>query len=55
MSSVLEAVGGVGGKRRLSPLPKPSKIIPGAQTFEDLETFIKRKKDEKMEELKKKK
>ena len=54
MSSVLEAVGPRPNKR-LSPLVKPSKIIPGAQTFEDLEAFLKRKKDEKLEELKKKK
>jgi len=52
MDSVMEAVGAA---RRHSPLAKPSKIIPGAQTFEDLEAFLKRKKDEKLEGLKKKK
>lgn len=56
MSSVLEAVGPrPASSKRLSPLVKPSKIIAGAQTFEDLEAFLKRKKDEKLEELKKKK
>lgn len=55
MSSVLEAVEGPGSlRRKVSPLAKPSKIIPGAQTFEDLEAFLKRKKDAKLEELKKK-
>ena len=54
MKSVMEAVGGK-SSRRVSPLAKPSKIIPGAQTFEDLEAFLKRKKDAKLEELKKKK
>ena len=54
MNSVMEAVGGK-SSRRVSPLAKPSKIIPGAQTFEDLEAFLKRKKDAKLEELKKKK
>jgi len=53
MTSVLEAVDRT--KRKNSPVAPPSKIIPGAQTFEDLEAFIKRKKSEKMEELKKKK
>lgn len=53
MNSVLEAVDRT--KRKNSPVAPPSKIIPGAQTFEDLEAFIKRKKSEKMEELKKKK
>jgi len=43
MNSVLEAVA-----------PRPSNIIPGTQTFEDLEAFLKRKKSEKLEELKKK-
>ena len=43
MNSVLEAV-----------KPRPSNIIPGTQTFEDLEAFIKRKKSEKLEEMKKK-
>merc|ERR1712018_700591 len=52
MKSVMEAVGGK-SSRRVSPLAKPSKIIPGAQTFEDLEAFLKRKKDAKLEELKK--
>jgi len=52
MDSVMEAVGAA---RRPSPIAKPSKIIPGAQTFEDLEAFLKRKKDEKLEGLKKKK
>jgi len=54
MKSVMEAVGGK-SSRRVSPLAKPSKIIPGAQTFEDLEAFLKRKKDAKLEEMKKKK
>ena len=54
MKSVMEAVGGK-SSRRLSPLAKPSKIIPGAQTFEDLEAFLKRKKDAKLEEMKKNK
>jgi len=54
MNSVMEAVGGK-SSRRVSPLAKPSKIIPGAQTFEDLEAFLKRKKDAKLEEMKKKK
>lgn len=53
MNSVLEAVDRT--KRKNSPVAPPSKIIPGAQTFEDLEAFIKRKKSEKLEELKKKK
>jgi len=53
MNSVLEAVDRT--KRKNSPVAPPSKIIPGAQTFEDLEAFLKRKKSEKMEELKKKK
>ena len=43
MNSVLEAVA-----------PRPSNIIPGTQTFEDLEAFLKRKKSEKLEEMKKK-
>ena len=43
MNSVLEAVA-----------PRPSTIIPGTQTFEDLEAFLKRKKSEKLEEMKKK-
>ena len=43
MNSVLEAVA-----------PMPSTIIPGTQTFEDLEAFLKRKKSEKLEEMKKK-
>ena len=43
MNSVLEAVA-----------PRPSTIIPGAQSFEDLEAFLKRKKSEKLEEMKKK-
>jgi len=42
MNSVLEAVA-----------PRPSNIIPGTQTFEDLEAFLKRKKSEKLEEMKK--
>ena len=42
MNSVLEAVA-----------PRPSTIIPGTQTFEDLEAFLKRKKSEKLEEMKK--
>ena len=54
MKSVMEAVGGK-SSRRVSPLAKPSKIIAGAQTFEDLEAFLKRKKDAKLEEMKKKK
>ena len=45
MKSVLEVV--------KAPVA-PSNIIPGTQTFEDLEAFIKRKKEEKKEELKKK-
>lgn len=53
MNSVLEAVDRT--KRKNSPLAPPSKIIPGAETFEDLEAFIKRKKSEKLEEMKKKK
>ena len=44
MNSVLEVV---------TPVA-PSNIIPGTQTFEDLEAFIKRKKEEKKDELKKK-
>ena len=43
MNSVLEAVA-----------PRPSTIIPDAQSFEDLEAFLKRKKSEKLEEMKKK-
>lgn len=46
MNSVLEAVGP-------KVTPKPSNILPGAQTFEDLEAFLKRKKSEKLEEMKK--
>jgi len=46
MNSVLEAVGP-------KATPKPSNILPGAQTFEDLEAFLKRKKSEKLEEMKK--
>jgi len=53
MDSVLEAVDRT--KRNDSPLAPPSKIIPGTETFEDLEAFLKRKKSEKMEEMKKKK
>jgi len=53
MDSVLEAVDRT--KRSNSPLAPPSKIIPGTETFEDLEAFIKRKKSEKLEEMKKKK
>merc|ERR1712106_706423 len=52
MNSVLEAVDRT--KRKNSPVAPPSKIIPGAETFEDLEAFIKRKKSEKLEEMKKK-
>ena len=44
MNSVLEVVAPVA----------PSNIIPGTQTFEDLEAFLKRKKEEKKEVLKKK-
>jgi len=44
MDSVLEVVAPVA----------PSNIIPGTQTFEDLEAFLKRKKEEKKEVLKKK-
>ena len=44
MNSVLEVVAPVA----------PSNIIPGTQTFEDLEAFLKRKKSEKKEVLKKK-
>ena len=44
MNSVLEAVAPVA----------PSNIIPGTQTFEDLEAFLRRKKCEKKEVLKKK-
>ena len=51
MNTVLEAVDRT---KKSSPKPIPSKIIPGAQTFEDLEAFIKRKKNEKLEGLKKK-
>ena len=47
MNSVLEAV----GEKKVTP--KPSNILPGAQTFEDLEAFLKRKKSEKLEEMKK--
>merc|ERR1719361_2825104 len=54
MKSVMEAVGGK-SSRRVSPLAKPSKIIAGAQIFEDLEASLKRKKDAKPEEMKKKK
>ena len=43
MNSVLEVVAPVA----------PSNIIPGTQTFEDLEAFLKRKKEEKKEVLKK--
>jgi len=53
MNSVMEAVDRT--KRTRSPVAPPSKIIPGTETFEDLEAFIKRKKVEKLEELKKKK
>jgi len=53
MNSVMEAVDRT--KRKNSPLAPPSKIIPGTETFEDLEAFLKRKKSEKLEELKKKK
>merc|ERR1712106_360752 len=49
MNSVLEAVDRT--KRKNSPLAPPSKIIPGTETFEDLEAFIKRKKSEKLEEM----
>ena len=44
MNSVLEVVAPVA----------PSNIIPGTQTFEDLENFLKRKKEQKKEVLKKK-
>jgi len=54
MDSVLEAVDRTKRKND-SPLAPPSKIIPGTETFEDLEAFLKRKKSEKMEEMKKKK
>lgn len=54
MNTVMEAVEGTKRKNN-SPIAKPSKIIPGTETFEDLEAFIKRKKSEKLEELKKKK
>jgi len=53
MNSVMEAVDRT--KRKNSPLAPPSKIIPGTETFEDLEAFLKRKKSEKLVELKKKK
>ena len=57
MDSVLEAVDGKKGKkssrsrRRSSDKDKP--IIPGAETFEDLEAYLKKKKSQKLEELKK--
>ena len=44
MNKVLEVVAPVA----------PSNIIPGTQTFEDLEAFLRRKKEEKKEGLKKK-
>jgi len=50
MNSVLEAVA---PKPLEKNPPKPSTIIPGTQSFEDLEAFLKRKKSEKLEEMKK--
>merc|ERR1712198_836510 len=50
MNSVLEAVA---PKPLEKNLPRPSTIIPGTQSFEDLEAFLKRKKSEKLEEMKK--
>jgi len=50
MNSVLEAVA---PKPLEKNPPKPSTIIPGTQSFEDLEAFLKRKKSEKLEVMKK--
>jgi len=53
MNSVLEAVAPKPLEKVEKVPPKPSTIIPGTQTFEDLEAFLKRKKSEKLEEMKK--
>ena len=60
MDKVLEAVDGgkkgdgKGDRRRSSEI-KPKEIIKGTETFEDLEAYLKMKKSQKLEEMKKNK